>query len=296
MKNILVVDVRLIAFKTFYNHSSILNTVQLIVDSAKKYVKPDKVIFAWDSKIGSKKRKEIYPEYKAHRKDKIKSDSEKKRLKQFNKDFNQLENILKYIGNVIHIDGYEADDIANIISERFKDSNYNIFFLSSDVDWGVNLVNDNFYQIHLTKGLMNKNRFTELYNISPSNLLHAQAIMGVEKENIKGVYKLGKGRLYKLFNQMTLSEVINEVQSWVDVGKYGTKLIDGFNSVEELYNFNYNILKPIKFDELSEDEQNLFKEQFSNKVGSYDELVSEAFITYNKPFLLTNEQRKFYKI
>ena len=293
---LVIVDTRLLAFQTFYKKKSILNTIGIIADELyRNKIFPDKIVFAWDNKKGSKKRKELYPEYKANRKKTLK-EKDKERLDKFNKDFNKLKNVFKYLGSVIDLDGYEADDIANVlVSMLYKKAN--IILLSSDSDWGVNLKYDNVKQLSIHKGLMDYNKYKKEYGIPPEKVLVAQSFIGVEKENVKGIFRLGKERAYDTIINNTPEETIKIFQSMIDEGKYGTRLPVEFDTVEDMYNFNYELLRDIVKEDLSEEEYKKLVDSFKeNYEITSDDFMFKTLEIFNTPYILDEKEKKIYKM
>jgi 5'-3' exonuclease len=296
-KDLLIIDTRLLAYETYHKHLPFISFVEFISSYVSNYVLPNRIVWAYDSREGSKRRKELYPEYKAHRKELIKTEAEKNRLQKFNDDYNKVESILQYLGNVIHLPGYEADDIANILTDKLKDK-YNIWLLSSDKDWLVNLKADNIKQLHLKRGLITSDNVFEEFGVLPENIIKVQALAGVAKENIKGVYRLGEKRVYKMLNEgLTINEIIDIIQEWVGIGKFGMKLPDGFSSVREMYEFNYEVLRPLVFDDLKKDEQiELLKQINYRKQGNVEQVEQEIIEKFNQPILFNEQMKKFYHI
>jgi len=296
-KNTLVVDARLVMFYTFHRNLPITQSIDIIAEhgSAPK-IKYNKIIFAWDSPAGNVRRKQMYKEYKAHRKEQYKTEQDKKKLEIFNDKYQKMESIYNKLGNVIHIYGYEADDIANIISFRFANTDNNIWLLSSDKDWAVNLIADNIKQIHLTKGIITRKTAKRIYGIKPEHIIKVQALAGVAKENVKGIYRLGDKRVIPLFEQYEDDEVIDIVQDWVDNSKYGCKLND-YDCVNDMYQFNYELLRPITWEDLTEQEQQKFIEQFNKKEKySAKDVEIEIFKTLHTPYLFQEKTKKFYRL
>lgn len=297
MKKLLIVDVRLLAYETYHKRLNFTNFFSIVANETLKYINPNRIIWAYDSKLGSIKRKTLYPEYKAHRKERIKTTAEKNKFKKFNSNYDKLQDILPYLGNLIHLDGIEADDIANLICEIASDK-YEIYMLSSDKDWIVNITKPNIKQIHLKRGLVDINNAEQIFGISPDNVIKVQALAGITKENVKGVWKLGDTRVYKWLKEgKTIDEIIDMVQEYVDLGKYGMKLPDGYNSVRELYNFNYEVLRPFTLSDLTEDEKALMLKQINHKEKiTISELELKLIETYNSPLLINSTLKSFYKL
>ena len=290
MKKLLVVDSRLIAYLTFHRKEDIFKTFRYIVSYVEDYLPFDKMVIAFDSPKGSIKRQTLYKDYKAHRRarEKTQTEEEQERLKTFNKDYMNLYPLFSYLASPILLDGFEADDIANIISYKFKD-NYKVYLLSSDSDWAMNLISDNITQIHLTKGFINRANCFDVYSKKPDDIVFIQAICGIAKENVKGVFKFGETRCKKLLykENLTHEEIISTVQDWVNNKKYGCSLPTDYNTVKELFDFNYNLLKPIQLEELDKTTQDSLVQQFNHKpTYDLDELDTKAIELFNRPLML----------
>ncbi len=297
MKKLLIVDVRLLAYETYHKNLNFLSFLNIVANETLKFVNPNRIIWAYDSPLGSIKRKTLYPEYKAHRKEKVKTQSEKNKLKKFNSNYNKLQNILPYLGNFIHLDGVEADDIANIVCEITKD-NYEIYMLSSDKDWIVNITQPNIKQIHLKRGLITYNNVHQVFGVLPKNVLKVQALAGVAKENIKGVWKLGEKRVYRWLNEgKSIEEIIDIVQNYVNNGKYGMVLPKGFSSVKEMFLFNYEVLRPFTLADLTNQEKEVLKSQINTKKDiKVSELEFKIIETFHSPFIFSDKLKAFYKL
>jgi len=293
MKKIAVVDTRLIAFISFHRKEDFLKTFYYITHYLSSYGNFDKLLLAYDSELGSTKRKSLYPDYKMHRRDREKkqSEAEQQRLKKFNNNYNKMFDFTKHFVTSIKIDGLEADDIANIIVDKFKDK-YEIYLLSSDSDWSMNIVNDNIKQIHLTKGLITLDNVFEAYGKLPEHNVFIQALCGIAKENVKGVYRLGEARVKKMLYEQNMStyEILSQVTEWVAQGKYGMRLPEGYDSVNALFEFNYELLRGLTIEDLTRQELEVFKQQFSANPSSNIEVVDKLCVDlYGKGFYMDYE-------
>ena len=118
------------------------------VGYAIKLLTPDRCVIVFDGPGGSMKRRKIYPEYKAHKRTKVRLNriyeentslgDEEVSLKR------QLQRLVIYLQelpvNMISLDNVEADDtIASLSLDYFKDWRVNI--MSSDKDF-LQLVDD----------------------------------------------------------------------------------------------------------------------------------------------------------
>ena len=288
MKNIVVVDTKLMAYDTFHRHESIFSLFSTIENACRGMVNP-KVVFAFDPAGGSRKRKELYPGYKAHRKvvRAKQSLSEQERHANFIKHYYKLENLMKFFGSVISLEGYEADDIANLVCERLGgDNDYHITLLSSDKDWASNFTfGDNITQVSFKRGVVYPHTCEQVFELPADIILPYQALVGVDKENIKGVFRFGKVTFKKLMKTRTFEETIDALEDMVARGVNGMKLPEGYSTVRELYNFNWEVLKPITISELSEEEVTSFKKKFNSKeIGNksdLDDVLLDSFNTFH---------------
>ncbi len=117
MKNILVIDTKLMMYTQHHRHKPILGFLSEIATKALKLLPNiDKIIFVKD--LGKSKRCYNFPQYKEHRKDRnSKLDAkESKRLEKFLKMNEKSDEFLSQFGSVISVLGIEADDLAYMIS------------------------------------------------------------------------------------------------------------------------------------------------------------------------------------
>jgi DNA polymerase-1 len=175
----------------------------LSVGHAIKSINPTRVVVVFDGKDGSAKRRQLFPEYKAHRKFKIRLN----RAETVDKEDNQLEQLMRLVEyldvlpfSVIVSDGVEADDVIAYIAEDYmKERTSQVFIMSSDKDF-MQLVND---RIHIwsptKKKLYYTNDVYEQYNIMPHNFALYRALMGDDSDNIPGVSGLGTKTILKRF-------------------------------------------------------------------------------------------------
>lgn len=303
MKNILLVDFRLVAYETFHGHQSILHTFRLIADYAQHIPNPT-IYYCVDSTGGSARRKELFPEYKAHRKenDKKKSPAEQKRLAQFNKDYEKLCTILPLMGHALNIEGTEADDVGNIMAKYYGGNHeYMVYMLSSDKDWASNFVyGDNVRQIHLTRGMIYPETCFSEYELEPQDILRFQALSGVAKENVPGIYKFGIAKYKKLVEENdSMDDILSVVQSWVDIGKYGCRILAEFDTVKEMYEFNMELLRQFTIDDLTDEQRVLLSEQANkkyknvHKASDVEEQLLELFGVFHH---FQEDLKKFYRL
>lgn len=211
-----------------------------------KKLAPTKVVVAWDkAHTSTKKRLEIYPEYKAGR---IKPPED------FYAQIPLLVDLIKALGwGFLECDEYEADDIIGTLAKQAdeelgEDGKYKweTYIVSSDLDM-LQIVDENTKMYRLLKG------FSELeeldvaaveakYGILKEQFLELKALKGDNSDNIPGVPGIGEKGAVKLLNEYKtldgIYEHINEIK-----GATQKKLIAGRESAYMSYQ-----LAEIRFD------------------------------------------------
>jgi 5'-3' exonuclease len=171
------------------------------VGSAIKTINPTQVIVVFDGKNGSSRRRQVYPDYKAKRKVKIRLNRGDGSVDQDNQ-LQQLVRLITYLETlpfkVITIENTEADDvIAYLASDYFKDKGTQAYIMSSDKDF-FQLVNDD---IHIWSPTKKKLYFTqdvqEELGLPPQNVAIYKALVGDSSDNIPGVQGVGLKSLLK---------------------------------------------------------------------------------------------------
>lgn len=153
---------------------------------------------------GSTYRKEIYPEYKANRKDLVEKQTpeEKERARLF---FDEYERTLEVLDQhkdikVFRYKGVEADDIAAYIVSRLNDYGYSqAWLISSDRDWDL-LVSPNVSRFsYVTRKEHTLDTWD--YPVSPKEYISYKVLTGDAGDNIPGVPGVGPKRAAALIEQ-----------------------------------------------------------------------------------------------
>lgn len=211
-----------------------------------KKLAPTKVVVAWDkAHTSTKKRLEIYPEYKAGR---------AKPPEDFYAQIPLLVDLIKTLGwGFLECDEYEADDIIGTLAKQADEElgedgkcKWETYIVSSDLDM-LQIVDENTKMYRLLKG------FSELeeldvaaveakYGILKEQFLELKALKGDNSDNIPGVPGIGEKGAVKLLNEYKtldgIYEHINEIK-----GATQKKLIAGRESAYMSYQ-----LAEIRFD------------------------------------------------
>ena len=193
---------------------------------------PSHVLITFD-KGKSKKRLELYPQYKANRDKSSKERIEKKKaageIDEFLPQFNLLFEFLEVMGvPYLRIDGVEADDILAKATVELRALFEKVVIISADHDI-MQLVRSN---VIVVKPSLSQSRdikeevFTiekviEQWGVEPWRLPEVWALMGDKGDNIPGVPGIGPVKAKKLiqtfgnFEKALESEKINEYEPTV---------------------------------------------------------------------------------
>ena len=175
-----------------------------------KRLKPDYVCVAWDKpKTNIRRRKEIYPEYKAGR---------KPPPPDFYEQIPLLHELLEAFGWPLYeFDDYEADDIMGTLAVQATSQDIETMLITSDMDM-LQLVNLHVNVYALKKGLSNielfhPESFTEKYGILPTQFLDLKALKGDSSDNIPGVPGIGeKGAIELIKEHHTLDGIYENIE------------------------------------------------------------------------------------
>jgi len=171
-----------------------------------KQLEPDYVIVAWDkSKTSTRKRKEIFPEYKAGR---------TRPPDDFFAQIPLLHDLLKSFGwPLLEMDDYEADDIIGTISVEATKLDIETLVVSGDYDM-MQLLSKH-TSVYINKKGSEMMRFTEIefeekYGVKLEQFIDYKALVGDSSDNIPGVRGVGPKAAQTLLGQYTTLEGIYE--------------------------------------------------------------------------------------
>lgn len=234
MKRIILVDGNSLMYRAYYgtsNTNMMQNSNGLYTNAIYSFCKMintltmnkdyDGILVAFDK--GKKTfRHELMDDYKAGRS----SMPDELRMQiPYIKEFLDIKRIKRF-----EIDLYEADDIIGTIANKAKKEGYHVDIYSSDKDL-LQLVSENVY-VHLTKkGLTELEDFTveyfkNKYEIDVFSFIDLKALMGDKSDNIPGIKGIGEVKAIKLLKEYKNLEGIFKNIDKIS-GKDKDKLLDG---------------------------------------------------------------------
>lgn len=191
-----------------------------------KRYKPDYVCVAWDKKgTSTKKRKAIYPEYKAGR---------KTPPPDFFEQIPILHDLLKALNWPLYeIDDYEADDILGTLAKQANEQDVEVMLISSDLDM-LQLVSPMTHMYALKKGFSNielfhPESFEQKYGIEVEQFVDLKALKGDSSDNLPGVPGIGEKGAIKLLQEYKSLDGIYENVDLIS-GATHKKLVEGKDS------------------------------------------------------------------
>lgn len=189
-----------------------------------KKLKPDYVCVAWDKpKTNIRRRKELYPEYKAGR---------KPAPPDFYVQIPILHELLEaFSWPLYEFDDYEADDIMGTLAMQASAQGIETCLITSDLDL-LQCTGPLTHVYALKKGfsnieLFNPETFEEKYHITVDQFLDLKALKGDSSDNIPGVPGIGEKTGTSLLQQYqtldgvyeNLWEVKDSVRRKLEAGK-----------------------------------------------------------------------------
>jgi len=183
--------------------------------------KPHKVYVVWEGG-GSSRRRDIFPDYKAHRRperlNRIYADEIKTTVSDHDNQIKMLVGLLKMLPiNQLYVPDCEADDVIAYIC-RYEHPDDLHVILSSDKDY-YQLVSDKTVIYSPTsKKIIQIQDVLERFSIHPNNFALAKSVCGDPSDNIPGISGVKFKTLSKRFSSLTdanpvmLDDFLNEAR------------------------------------------------------------------------------------
>lgn len=186
--------------------------------------KADACIVVWDSAGGSAHRREIYPEYKANRKDKEKPEA----LEHINEQREVIQSILPYLNiKQLAISGFEGDDLIHLLLRTVartavieNKSDRDIIVVTGDKDL-LQLVHDGVSVYRpIADQLIEEDNFEEMTGVPNYKMfVLRKAVMGDTSDNIAGIRGIGEKTATKLLKETYCVEGTDTWVSDADPGR-----------------------------------------------------------------------------
>lgn len=201
--NILIVDALNLAFR--YKHAKKkefkLDYLRTVESLAKSYG-CSKIIITCDFGA-STFRKNLYPEYKGDREDKVANQTEEEK-QEFAEFFEEFNNTMEYVGQlypVLRFKGVEADDLAAYLTSKFYSKTPNhIWLISSDKDWDL-LINEKVSRFSfVTRKEYTLENWNTYYEYEHDQALCIKTLVG-GKDNVTGIPGIGPKRALQLIQK-----------------------------------------------------------------------------------------------
>ena len=205
--------------------------------------KPSRVYVIFDGKGGSKRRREIYPDYKSGRKPLTRLNrTYDMTTEQDEQDLMRYELVIvakalmKLPITTITLDHVEADDIISYIAQHVVENGGESIIYSTDKDF-LQLVGDG---IKVWNPVRKKTYIPETvledYSIHPNNFLLYRALTGDTSDNLPGIKGLGMKTLLKIVPEfvteqhLTFDDVIDAAEN--SKLKVASRIIDEQESIK----------------------------------------------------------------
>jgi DNA polymerase-1 len=222
------------------------------VGYAIRLLNPTRCIIVFDGQGGSLRRKQIFPEYKERRANKVRlnriyeeastTESESQAIAR------QLIRISHYIDalpvTTIQIDNVEADDImAYLALSSFKESNVTI--MSSDKDF-YQIVDDRIKVYSPTKKrIYGPKEILAEYGVSTKNFVLFRTLDGDTSDNISGIKQCGPKTILKAFPFLAEDKIhtVQEIFDHAEANKGKYKVYDTILENKLTVERNYQLMQ-----------------------------------------------------
>ena len=232
-ENLTIIDGKSVFYRGYYamGHLSlpdgtptggVYGFASMLIEIIEK-LQPEYIAVAWDkSKTNIRRRREIYPDYKANR-------------KPAPPDFYAQIPYLMELLEAFHIplyefDDYEADDIIGTLARKAQAAGVRAEIISGDLDM-LQIVDEHIKMYQLKRGFSDVSQFDiaaveQKYGLKKAQFLDLKALKGDSSDNIPGVPGIGEKGAVKLLQEFGTLENIYEHVDEIP-GATGKKLIDG---------------------------------------------------------------------
>ena len=216
-------------------------------------LKPTRCVIVFDGKGGSKRRKELFPEYKANRANKTAFN----RYQEFASLEDEQDSMKRQFGRMVQylnclpvttlsIDNVEADDImAYIANEIYTKDENRVTICSTDRDF-LQLVNNRIsVWSPIKKKMYTPSVMQEEFGFSSKNYLLYRSFIGDKSDNIPGLKGVGPKSLIKYFPMFTEDRELSvqEIVEYANNVDKKYKVHELVSNNKELLDLNYRLMQ-----------------------------------------------------
>jgi DNA polymerase-1 len=164
--------------------------------------KPDYLAMVIDSGDETVFRKEIFPQYKANRKE---------RPDDFGPQEQRILRIVKDAGVPIFVaPGYEADDLIATMARRLRDGDWDVYIVSKDKDLRQILNPGTFMYDVQGDEVIDAAGIEQKHGYTPAEAVEVQTLMGDTTDNVPGIPGIGEKTAVKLIKKYGRAEAVLE--------------------------------------------------------------------------------------
>ena len=218
-----------------------------------RQLKPTRCVIVFDGKGGSKRRKAIYPNYKANRANKTAFN----RYQEFASLEDEQDSMKRQFGRMVQylnclpvttlsIDNVEADDImAYIANEIYTKDENRVTICSTDRDF-LQLVNNRIsVWSPIKKKMYTPSVMQEEFGFSSKNYLLYRSFIGDKSDNIPGLKGVGPKSLIKYFPMFTEDRELSvqEIVEYANNVDKKYKVHELVSNNKELLDLNYRLMQ-----------------------------------------------------
>lgn len=240
-ENLMIVDGLNLAFRWKHSGSTkfVEDYIATVLSFSRSYESGSIIVAAdWG---GSDYRKEVFPEYKANRKELVANQTPEEK-EQARKFFDEYERTLEALDAhkeimLVRYKGVEADDIAAYMCSRRIDYGFEkIWLISSDRDWDL-LIEDNISRFsYVTR----KEQTVDTWDnpVPIQDYISYKVLVGDKGDNVPGIPGIGPKRAASLIEQYGSALDIYDACPISGKAKY----IQALNDNREIIPVNYELM------------------------------------------------------
>lgn len=182
-------------------------------------------------------RRNLYPEYKANRKEKFaqQTPEEAQEFLEFMEDYEQALELVAEVYPVIRYQGVEADDIISVITRSIPN---HVWIVSTDKDLDQLISNRTSRFSYITRKEITIENFRETYGCDVEEYISIKVLQGDAGDNVKGIEGVGPKRALALIRQFGSAFDIYDAIPLPGKLKY----IQAVNQAQDTILLNYKLM------------------------------------------------------